>query len=788
MRYDDYGEDDDYYDEEYSEEETDEVAAQYLWRGNDASVTADVPPGLTAHKNAAPMHNSNESRDVIALVEDINHILNMGENRDTSDKAVANANDGTSGGSGLNANDLSTCALSSKTPSAVGALFQDECVPNRDSRLPLETDGAGTSSVSDMIISGGRALVPAEGDVEPFGFDQPSPDDLFMAKRGRGRERMQSAKLRIPKPSQLRLPKPSEQSNGPLGPTKPPRQSAPQASSVSTQPTPASTESAATQKANKTNGKKGRKLRVPKKSQLKVPKYAQKQQEQNQAETSRSAAVQNGQMPKSKKVLVQRVKSLDLTKAVETRSKGKTSVSIVVAGHVDAGKSTLLGQLLTKVGGSSAKFSTGRKGKERGGTRDLAWLTDEDELERTHGVTIDICTRLFATERNGKTRHFAMVDAPGHRDFVPAMIIGAMQASAAVLVVDASLGEFEAGVSENGQTREHALLLRAMGVTRLIVAVNKLDMVDYDKKRYNEVVSAMRPFLKSTGWNPRSNVSFVPVAGRAGVNVVSSAPASCGMKKWYKGPTFLQSLETLADEIEDSSSDGISELSKKPTRLMVLDSFRSVSLGGVIAVSGRLLAGSIAPRDVVAVGPWGDVATVKTVEVRGERAKVAIAGVDNTPVSVSLTDIPDTVLVSPGNVLCDPVEPVPVVTKLRAQMVVIASSTPLLPGSAVEMHVGGGCEVATLHKLVELCGRGKGEGKPKRPRRLVKNDSAIVEIKTHRAVCLERAADVKALGRFTLRSCGRTVAAGIVLEILKTKKASSGEENSADKSGTADEV
>lgn len=751
MRYDDYADNDDYDYDDYSEEETDAVAAQYLWRGE------------------PQQSNAGETDATDMLAQDFSHALSMQDSNDAAvletseaERKFENSSTTPEHGNGASrGNCFTSHALSCEKPSAIGALLEDTVAA--DSGVQLPVNGEQPPTGDGALVSGGRVLLPTDGDVRCFDFEQPSPDDLVMAKRGRGRERMQGAKLRLPKPSQSRLSKPLQRAG--IEQTSEP---APTDSS-SMPMEPSASGRTMVQQPAKTNGRKGLKLRVPKKSQPRVPKHMQgeKPHEPNQQDKLPHSSSE-------KKTVVQRLKKLDVTGVAENRSKDKTSLSIVVAGHVDAGKSTLLGQLLSKVGGKASKFATGRKGKEKAVTRDLAWLTDEDALERSRGVTIDICTRLFKTERNGKTTDFAMVDAPGHRDFVPAMIMGAMQASAAVLVVDASRGEFEAGVSDEGQTREHALLLRAMGVTRLVVAVNKLDTIDYDKKRYNEVVNAMKPFLKSTGWRPDTDTKFVPVAGRAGVNVEEKPPESSALRKWYKGPTFLQTLEALADAAEESTRKRIAEAPSKPTRLMVLDSFRSVSLGGVLAVSGRLLAGSVAPRDVLMVGPWGEMATVKSVEVRGERVKAAIAGVDNTPVSIGLQDIPNTLVVAPGNVLCDPASPVPIVTKILAQIVVIASPTPLLPGTAVEIHVGGGSEAAMLHKLVKSCARSKDATKQKRPRRLVKNESAVVEIKIQRAVCLERAADLKALGRFTLRSQGRTVAAGIVLEVLKATNAKNG--------------
>ena len=154
------------------------------------------------------------------------------------------------------------------------------------------------------------------------------------------------------------------------------------------------------------------------------------------------------------------------------------------------------------------------------------------------GVTMDISLNSFSTPR----RHITILDAPGHRDFIPNMISGASQADCALLVVDASTGEFEAGFDRGGQTREHLVLVRSLGVSQVVVAVNKLDVVGWDQSRYTEIVDALKPFLLQTGFQS-AKTKFVPVAAMAGVNLVNrEGPDGTRLRNWYKGPTLVDLL------------------------------------------------------------------------------------------------------------------------------------------------------------------------------------------------------------------------------------------------------
>lgn len=225
-------------------------------------------------------------------------------------------------------------------------------------------------------------------------------------------------------------------------------------------------------------------------------------------------------------------------------------------GHVDAGKSTLMGRLLLDTGVVDERtIQKFKQEAEKIGKSSfaLAWVLDQTQEERTRygshmcsiyktanpvrGVTMDIAVNKFETEK----ARFTILDAPGHRDFIPNMIAGASQADFALLVIDSSTGAFESGFHMRGQTKEHTLLVRSIGVQRIIIAVNKLDTVGWSHERYEEIQQQMTQFLSQAGFAP-NNVSFIPCSGLTGGNIVKKLKT--GLVPWYSGPTLVEELGT----------------------------------------------------------------------------------------------------------------------------------------------------------------------------------------------------------------------------------------------------
>ena len=425
-------------------------------------------------------------------------------------------------------------------------------------------------------------------------------------------------------------------------------------------------------------------------------------------------------------------KNLDVIVEFE-RSKPKNAANFVVVGHVDAGKSTLMGRLLydLKVVDQRTlekyRKEAGRIGKA---SFALAWVLDQGTEERNRGVTIDIAMNKFETESTS----FTILDAPGHRDFIPNMIAGASQADFAVLVIDASTGNFESGLK--GQTKEHALLVRSMGVQRIVIAVNKLDTVQWSQDRFDEISQQVSAFLTSAGFLAR-NLAFVPCAGLTGDNIVRKAQDP--QASWYTGPPLISLLE---------SSEPVTRALEKPLRMIIDDIFR----GGVqspLSVSGRLDAGNIQIGDTVLVMPAAQTAMIKGLEVDFEPAEWAVAGQN---VILHFADIEAKYLKS-GDVVCPPAAPIPCVTSFTVKILAFEHITPM----HCEVHKGRLHAPGRVTKLVAQLDKASGAAvKGKKPRLIKPGGLAKVVVEVDDAIPLEQG------GRIILRAAGETVGAGLV--------------------------
>ncbi|EPY50035.1 hypothetical protein SPOG_03504 [Schizosaccharomyces cryophilus OY26] len=324
--------------------------------------------------------------------------------------------------------------------------------------------------------------------------------------------------------------------------------------------------------------------------------------------------------------------------------KEKGHINIVVIGHVDSGKSTTTGHLIYKCGGidkrTIEKFE--KEATELGkGSFKYAWVLDKLKAERERGITIDIALWKFETPKY----YVTVIDAPGHRDFIKNMITGTSQADCAILIIGGGTGEFEAGISKDGQTREHALLAYTLGVKQLIVAVNKMDSVNYSQARFEEIIKETSNFVKKVGFNPKT-VPFVPVSGFQGDNMIEPTTNMTWYQGWQKetkagvvkGKTLLEAIDAIEPPARPV---------EKPLRLPLQDVYK---IGGIGTVPvGRVETGTIKPGMIVTFAPSGVTTEVKSVEMHHESLEAGLPG-DNVGFNVKNVSVKD---IRRGNVAGD---------------------------------------------------------------------------------------------------------------------------------------
>lgn len=281
-------------------------------------------------------------------------------------------------------------------------------------------------------------------------------------------------------------------------------------------------------------------------------------------------------------------------------SESKHHLNLIIVGHVDSGKSTLTGHLLyllkqldDKTMHRNEKDSS-QSGK---GSFKFAWALDETKEERERGITIDIAYKTIRT----RSKLITILDAPGHRDFIPNMINGASQADAAILVIDSVVNAFEAGFEKGGQTREHAYLIKALGVSQVVIALNKLDTVGWSFERYSMLKEILMDYLTSLGFEEQ-NLFFVPISAFLGVNIIDSKH-DVKQLHWYVGPCLVDIVDKLAIPLRDIN---------KPMRLGVSNCYQSNAgkLKG-LCLSGKVEGGVISLKQKYVILPKGIACNVK---------------------------------------------------------------------------------------------------------------------------------------------------------------------------------
>ncbi|XP_073149660.1 uncharacterized protein [Henckelia pumila] len=431
---------------------------------------------------------------------------------------------------------------------------------------------------------------------------------------------------------------------------------------------------------------------------------------------------------------------------------GLNQLNLAIVGHVDSGKSTLSGRLLHLLGRISQKemHKYEMEAKQQGKRSfAFAWALDESVEERERGITMTVGVAFLSSRRY----RVVLLDSPGHRDFVPNMISGASQADAAILVVDASMGSFEAGVdATGGQTREHAQLIRSFGVDQIIVAVNKMDVVHYSKERFDVVKQKLGTVLRSCGFRD-SSISWIPVSAMENQNLLNPSDV---MLSWFKGYSLLDAIDSLQLPSRDYS---------KPPIMPICEVMKSQSQGQVSAC-GKLESGAIRPGLKVLIMPSRETATIRSLERDSQVCNIARAG-DN--VTVTLQGIEGNYLTA-GGVMCHPDFPVPVANHLELKIFALDISTPILIGSQLEIHIHHAKEAARVVKLSSLLDPKTGKVTKKLPRCLLAKQNAVVEVVVQESICVEEYSKCRALGRVSLRVSGRTIALGVVTKIIDTSE------------------
>jgi len=417
-------------------------------------------------------------------------------------------------------------------------------------------------------------------------------------------------------------------------------------------------------------------------------------------------------------------------------------INIITAGHVDHGKSTLVGRLLYDSG--AIRDDQLRKLKDtakelKKETWEFAYVMDKLKEERERGLTIDIMHRPFHT----KKYYYTIIDCPGHRDFVKNMITGTSQADAAIFVVSAKPGE---GVQE--QTKEHAFLMKVMGVNQLVVAVNKMDSANFDQKRYDEVVEGTKKLLSSIGFKV-DNMPFVPLSGLKGDNVFKKSESL----SWYKGPTLVEAMDATITPPKQPID--------KPLRIPIQDVYTVTGVGTVPV--GRVETGILKQGDTLIFEPSGAKGEVKSIEMFHKQQPEARPG-DNIGFNIRGVGKGD---IKRGDVAGRPDNPPTVVKEFTAQIIVLQHPTVMTAGYTPVFHLGTASIACKIEEIIAKVDPKTGQVVKEKPDFIKTGDAARIKVVPTHAMVVEKQADIPQLARFAIRDMGMTVAAGVVLDVVK---------------------
>ncbi len=336
--------------------------------------------------------------------------------------------------------------------------------------------------------------------------------------------------------------------------------------------------------------------------------------------------------------------------------------------------------------------------------------------------------------------YFTIIDAPGHRDFVKNMITGASQADAAIIVCSA-----KEGIQE--QTREHAYLLKVLGINQIVVAINKMDAVNYDQAKFNATKAELEKLLKSIGYK-LDETPFIPVSAFVGDNIAKRSDKM----PWYKGPTLVEALDNI--KLPEKPLN-------KPLRVPVQDVYNITGIGTVPV--GRVETGVMKPGDSIVFMPSGAKAEVKSVEMHHQQLTQAEPG-DNVGFNVRGVDKN---VIKRGDVVGKPDNPPTVAKEFTAQIIVLNHPTVITKGYTPVFHCHTVQMAGTITEIVKKLDPKTGVALQEHPDFIKTGDAAIVRITPVKPFVIEKQADFPQLARFAIRDMGMTVAAGVCIDLVK---------------------
>ena len=488
---------------------------------------------------------------------------------------------------------------------------------------------------------------------------------------------------------------------------------------------------------------------IPKRKILKQLKQSQMVEsvEQPKEEKQTSEIEKNEQITKFKNIEQHsnqtKIKLADVKTAFET---SKKHINLVIIGHVDAGKSSLIGHILLLNGfiSKNEMDKIHKESNEIGRPQDeLSWIMAEDDTERERGVTIDVSMTNFETI----DRQITVLDAPGHRDFVPNMIAGASQADSAILVVDASNPNIE-----KGQTGEHLLLCRSLGVKNLIVCINKIDTVRYSQESFLKVQQKIENYLKSIGW---SAIAYIPMKATNEVDLLTPTRHM----KWYKGPTILDAINSLEPPKLNIEN---------PFYLSISECTEGGNGPNSITITGRVDSGYICKNDNVHVLPADLIQTVSHVLINGEKVPFAYAG-QICDVVLNTNKLPiESITV--GSAICDPKLEVHLSNQFKAQMRTFIMKRPLLSGTPLFFYRQAVDVPLNIERFISILDKKTKKAIQKHPK-FVSNDSLTeVSFSLINPIPLEPDSISNSLGRFIVRANGETIGFARVTSITPYEK------------------